>query len=173
MAPTAHRKSGPPLILGVMSTNLLGGAAALFGVAMGLSPLLSLRRVLRTGSARDLSLGAVAVVFFGGVVWLAYGVRVSNLPVIATNLAGAGAAGGCLVVGLAMRADAGRARARSHSRARHEQSASNRPTTRGTSGADSFQHRWEKPRRFSTRRWGAVGRVPPDARREAALDERR
>jgi hypothetical protein len=52
-----------------------------------------------------------------------------------------------------MRADASRAARALIAALGHEQPASNRPTGRGTSGADSFQHRWEKPRRFSTRRW--------------------
>jgi uncharacterized protein with PQ loop repeat len=90
-------------VCGVSAGDLLGTAAGVFGVGMGLSPLLQLRRLRRTGSAEDLSLGAQAVIATGAGTWLAYGVCLGNLAVVATNAAGVCASSACLAVGLVLR----------------------------------------------------------------------
>jgi MtN3 and saliva related transmembrane protein len=66
-------------------TTALGVAAATFGVAMGLSPLLQLRRVVARGSAADVSVPYLGVLLVGFVLWLAYGIALQNAALIVSN----------------------------------------------------------------------------------------
>jgi len=66
-------------------TTALGIAAATFGVAMGLSPLLQLRRVVIRGSSADISVPYLAVLLVGFVLWLAYGIALANAALIVSN----------------------------------------------------------------------------------------
>ena len=66
-------------------TTALGIAAATFGVAMGLSPLLQLRRVVARGSSADVSVPYLGVLLVGFVLWLAYGVALGNAALIVSN----------------------------------------------------------------------------------------
>lgn len=66
-------------------TTALGVAAATFGVAMGLSPLLQLRRVVRRGSSADVSVPYLGVLLVGFVLWLAYGIALANAALIVSN----------------------------------------------------------------------------------------
>jgi uncharacterized protein with PQ loop repeat len=69
----------------VNATTALGVAAATFGVAMGLSPLLQLRRVVLRGSSADVSVPYLAVLLVGFVLWLAYGIALANAALIVSN----------------------------------------------------------------------------------------
>jgi MtN3 and saliva related transmembrane protein len=75
----------------VNTTTALGVAAATCGVAMGLSPLLQLRRILARRSSADLSLPYLGVLLIGFVLWLAYGVALGNLALIVSNAVALGA----------------------------------------------------------------------------------
>jgi uncharacterized protein with PQ loop repeat len=66
-------------------TTVLGVAAATFGVVMGLSPLLQLRRVVARGSSADVSVPYLGVLLVGFVLWLAYGIALSNAALIVSN----------------------------------------------------------------------------------------
>ena len=66
-------------------TTALGIAAATFGVAMGLSPLLQLRRVVARGSSADVSVPYLGVLLVGFVLWLAYGIALANAALIVSN----------------------------------------------------------------------------------------
>jgi uncharacterized protein with PQ loop repeat len=67
------------------TTTALGVAATAFGVAMGLSPILQLRTVVRRQSSGDVSVGYMLVLLVGFVLWLAYGVALRNAALIVTN----------------------------------------------------------------------------------------
>jgi MtN3 and saliva related transmembrane protein len=60
----------------------LGVAAAAWGVLMAVSPLLQIRRMLERRSSADVSIAYLAVLQFGFVLWLGYGISLGN-PVIA------------------------------------------------------------------------------------------
>lgn len=60
----------------------LGVAAAAWGVLMAISPLLQIRRMLERRSSADVSIAYLAVLQFGFVLWIGYGVSLGN-PVIA------------------------------------------------------------------------------------------
>ena len=67
-------------------TTVLAFAAASCGIAMGLSPLLQLRRVAVRRSSADVSVAYLAVLLVGFALWLSYGVAIRNTPLIVSNV---------------------------------------------------------------------------------------
>lgn len=63
----------------------LAAAAATWGVLMGISPVLQIRRMLRQRSSKDVSIGYFAVLLIGFVLWLSYGIAARNLALIVPN----------------------------------------------------------------------------------------
>jgi uncharacterized protein with PQ loop repeat len=70
-------------------------AASAWGVLMGISPVLQIRRMLRERSSRDVSLGYFAVLLIGFLLWIAYGAAAGSLVLIIPN-------GVALLVGLTL-----------------------------------------------------------------------
>lgn len=68
-----------------MAQTGLAFAASAWGVLMGVSPLLQIRRMLRERSSRDVSLGYFAVLLAGFLLWIAYGLAAANLVLIVPN----------------------------------------------------------------------------------------
>jgi MtN3 and saliva related transmembrane protein len=66
-------------------TTALAFAAASWGVAMAVSPLLQIRRIRHRGSSHDVSVGAYLVLIVGFVLWIAYGVSLGNPALIVPN----------------------------------------------------------------------------------------
>ena len=66
-------------------TTALAVAAAAWGVAMAVSPVLQIRRIRQRRSSHDVSLTAYAVLIFGFVLWIAYGVSLRNFALIVPN----------------------------------------------------------------------------------------
>ncbi len=64
-----------------MSESILAVAAASWGVAMGLSPVLQIRQMLVTRSSRDVSVPYFGVLNVGFLLWFSYGIASSNLVV--------------------------------------------------------------------------------------------
>jgi uncharacterized protein with PQ loop repeat len=69
-----------------VSESILAVAAAVWGVAMGLSPALQIRQMLRTRSSRDVSVPYFLVLDVGFLLWFAYGIASSNLTVALPNI---------------------------------------------------------------------------------------
>ncbi len=69
-----------------MSESILAVAAASWGVAMGLSPVLQIRQMLVTRSSRDVSVPYFGVLNVGFLLWFSYGVASSNLVVALPNV---------------------------------------------------------------------------------------
>jgi MtN3 and saliva related transmembrane protein len=63
----------------------LAVAAAVWGVLMGVSPVLQIRRMLRQRSSRDVSVSYFVVLLVGFVLWLGYGIAARNLALIVPN----------------------------------------------------------------------------------------
>jgi MtN3 and saliva related transmembrane protein len=74
----------------------LGAMAAVWGVVMALSPVLQIRRMWLTRSARDVSIGYFLVLIPGFALWVGYGV-VSHNPVIAIPNSVAAVVALCLI----------------------------------------------------------------------------
>ena len=63
----------------------LAAAAAIWGVVMGLSPVLQIRTIVRRGSSRDVSIGYLAVLVVGFALWIAYGTAIRNVALVVPN----------------------------------------------------------------------------------------
>jgi MtN3 and saliva related transmembrane protein len=63
----------------------LAVAAAAWGVLMGVSPLLQIRRMLRQRSSRDVSVGYFSILLVGFLLWISYGIASGNLALIVPN----------------------------------------------------------------------------------------
>jgi MtN3 and saliva related transmembrane protein len=88
----------------------LAVAAAAWGVLMGVSPVLQIRRMLRLRSSRDVSVGYFAILLIGFLLWLSYGVAARNLALIVPNAVALliGASTIAIAVRLGQRAHRGR-----------------------------------------------------------------
>ena len=60
-------------------------AAAAWGVLMGISPVLQIRRMLRQRSSRDVSVGYFTILLVGFGLWISYGIAARNLALIVPN----------------------------------------------------------------------------------------
>ncbi len=92
-----------------MASSELAVAASSWGVLMGASPVLQIRRMLRQHSSRDVSLGYFAVLLIGFLLWIAYGAAAGNLVLVVPN-------GVALLVGIALVVVALRLRHRSRNK---------------------------------------------------------
>jgi uncharacterized protein with PQ loop repeat len=68
-----------------MVVGLLAAAAASWGVAMALAPLLQVQKIRRSRSSANVSIAYQQVLLVGFVLWLAYGVAAANLALVVPN----------------------------------------------------------------------------------------
>ena len=68
-----------------MVISVLAASASAWGVLMGFSPVLQIRRMLRERSSREVSLGYFAVLLAGFLLWIAYGISLRNPALIVPN----------------------------------------------------------------------------------------
>jgi MtN3 and saliva related transmembrane protein len=94
-----------------MVVSGLGVAAAAWGVLMGMSPMLQIRRMLRQRSSRDVSIGYFAVLLIGFVLWISYGIAQRNLILIVPNTVALLVSIGTVAVAVALGRGAGGTRA--------------------------------------------------------------
>lgn len=67
-------------------TDYLAAAAATWGVAMAVSPLLQIRAIRAHRSSRGVSIGYQQVLLVGFLLWLSYGVALDNPAIIIPNI---------------------------------------------------------------------------------------
>ncbi len=70
-------------------TTALAFTAATWGVAMAVSPVLQIRKILKHRSSHGVSLGYMSVLFVGFLLWLAYGISLGNWALILPNIVAA------------------------------------------------------------------------------------
>jgi MtN3 and saliva related transmembrane protein len=68
-----------------MAPPELAAAASTYGVLMGLSPVLQIRRMLRQKSSRDVSIGYFLVLLGGFALWVGYGIAAGNMVLVVPN----------------------------------------------------------------------------------------
>jgi MtN3 and saliva related transmembrane protein len=68
-----------------MASPELATAASTYGVLMGLSPVLQIRRMLREKSSRDVSIGYFLVLLGGFALWVGYGIAARNTVLVVPN----------------------------------------------------------------------------------------
>ncbi|GAB3546611.1 hypothetical protein GCM10027404_07350 [Arthrobacter tumbae] len=66
-------------------SDVLGLAAAAWGVVMAIAPALQIHRMLRTRSADDVSLGYFALLIPGFLLWVLYGLSRHDWPLVIPN----------------------------------------------------------------------------------------
>ena len=66
-------------------TTTLAYAASAWGVAMAVSPVLQIRKIVQQRSSHGVSLGYMSVLFVGFLLWLAYGFALDNWALIVPN----------------------------------------------------------------------------------------
>jgi MtN3 and saliva related transmembrane protein len=93
-----------------MAETVLAVAAASWGVLMGISPVLQIRRMLSERSSRDLSVGYFLILLVGFLLWICYGIVVANPVLIVPNSISFVA--GAVTVMVALRLRPGRSSAR-------------------------------------------------------------
>jgi len=69
----------------VVLPTALGITAATWAVVMALAPVLQIREILRRRSSHGLSVAYLLVLIVGFVLWVAYGVATSNVPLVIPN----------------------------------------------------------------------------------------
>ena len=70
-------------------TTALAFAASGWGIAMAVSPVLQIRKIVKHRSAHGVSLGYMSVLFVGFLLWLAYGLALENWALIVPNVVAA------------------------------------------------------------------------------------
>ena len=68
-----------------MVVSLLAATASAWGVLMGLSPVLQIRRMLRERSSREVSLGYFSILLAGFLLWISYGIAAGNMWLVVPN----------------------------------------------------------------------------------------
>jgi uncharacterized protein with PQ loop repeat len=66
-------------------TDVLAAAAATWGVAMAVSPLLQIRAIRAHRSSKGVSVAYQQVLLVGFVLWLSYGIALRNPAIIVPN----------------------------------------------------------------------------------------
>jgi uncharacterized protein with PQ loop repeat len=79
----------------------LAFSAAIWALAMALSPVLQIRRILDQQSSRGVSISYFVVLLVGFGLWVAYGVAAANLALIVPNAVAAIV--GMATIGVALR----------------------------------------------------------------------
>ena len=68
-----------------MVISVLAATASAWGVLMGLSPVLQIRRMLRERSSREVSLGYFSILLAGFLLWISYGIAAGNMWLVIPN----------------------------------------------------------------------------------------
>ena len=66
-------------------TEVLAAAAATWGVAMAVSPILQIRAIRAHPSSKGVSVGYQQVLLVGFLLWLSYGIALRNVAIIVPN----------------------------------------------------------------------------------------
>jgi uncharacterized protein with PQ loop repeat len=66
--------------------TVLAFSAATWGIAMAVSPVLQIRKIVRHRSSHGVSVGYMSVLFIGFLLWLAYGISLGNWAMIVPNI---------------------------------------------------------------------------------------
>ena len=65
--------------------DTLGVAAAAWGLLMAISPILQIHRMVERRSSADVSIAYLAVLQFGFVLWIGYGIALGNAVIAIPN----------------------------------------------------------------------------------------
>ena len=83
--------------------TFFAAAAATWGVAMALAPLLQIQKIRRSRSSANVSIAYQQVLLVGFALWLAYGIADRNLALVVPNIVSAVVCLASIVVSLRYR----------------------------------------------------------------------
>ncbi len=83
--------------------STLALAAATWAIAMALGPVLQIRKIVAYRNSESVSVGYFFVLFFGFLLWMAYGVAADNLALVIPNAVAAAVIVLTIVVALRFR----------------------------------------------------------------------
>lgn len=86
--------------------DLLAAVAALWGMLMGISPLLQIRRMRVRRSSADVSITYLLVLEVGFALWFAYGLTIGNPALFTSNFVSGAVGLVTLTVAWRLRAEA-------------------------------------------------------------------
>ena len=66
-------------------TTVLAIAAAAWGIAMAVSPIFQIRKIVRRRSSREISIAYFNVLLVGFALWVAYGAAIGNIVLVLPN----------------------------------------------------------------------------------------
>ena len=64
---------------------IISSAASVWGLVMALAPILQIKRMVRQGSSRDISLGYFFLLIPGFLLWVAHGYATADIFLIVPN----------------------------------------------------------------------------------------
>jgi MtN3 and saliva related transmembrane protein len=76
--------------------TMLSSLATIFGTAMALANSVQAYKIFKRKSAKDISVIAYTILAIGAIIWVLYGIEITNLPLIISN--SIGTAGVLLVI---------------------------------------------------------------------------
>src|SRR5256886_13969971 len=79
------QKARAPPRRNAMVVSVPAATASAWGVLMGLSPVLQIRRMLRQRSSREVSLSYFAILLAGFLLWISYGIAAGNMWLVVPN----------------------------------------------------------------------------------------
>jgi uncharacterized protein with PQ loop repeat len=82
---------------------MLTVVASSFGIVMGASPLLQIRKMLAQRSSRQVSIGYFAILALGSTLWGSYAVTIHNIAVFIRNVVAGVAAVATIAVAVNLR----------------------------------------------------------------------
>ena len=65
--------------------SILATLATVFGIGSGLFNLPQIIKIFHRKSAKDISVSTYIGLLIGAIVWVLYGLELSNIPIIVTN----------------------------------------------------------------------------------------
>ena len=83
--------------------STLAYAAATWAIAMAVSPVLQIRKIVEVESSRGVSIPYFLVLLVGFFLWLAYGIAAANAVLIVPNIVAAVVTAATIVVALRYR----------------------------------------------------------------------
>ena len=83
--------------------TILTVVASSFGIVMGASPLLQIRKMLAEHSSRQVSIGYFAILALGSTLWGSYAVTINNIAVFIPNVVAGVAAVATIAVAVNLR----------------------------------------------------------------------
>jgi MtN3 and saliva related transmembrane protein len=68
--------------------TFLASLATIFGAGMGLANFPQVYKIFRRKSAKDISILTYCLLLSGAIIWVLYGIEISNFPIIIANSLG-------------------------------------------------------------------------------------